>query len=149
MKKHDFDKAEMELYMLFKDNPGAVSGISGYMKENDSSGLSRQFNVSDTRRPNPFIEVMRVLQAAMKFSPEMEERLWIILERERSRHRKDEPGLKEQFAELIEKIFDELGDLVKLNLKGGYSKAELEKEGFELLSAVRKFYEKVKQSDGE
>jgi hypothetical protein len=146
MKKHDFNQAELELYMLFKEFPGAVSGICGYMKENDSSGLSRQLNPTDERRPNPLIESLCILQGAMKFSPELEDRIWSILDRERSRHRRDDQTLKEQFAELMEKIFDELGDLVKLNMRGGYSKAELEKEGFELLDAVKKFYEKIKQS---
>lgn len=148
MKSHNFQTAEMEIFNLIRNHSGSVSGISGYMKENDSSRLSRQISPTDVRRDNPYIEVLKIQEATMKFSPELEEALWLIIDRERSKHRKDTQSLEEQLNELVEKIYEEFGDILKLKMRGG-SRAELQKEGFELLNAVKKFCEKVKLPEGE
>lgn len=149
MKKHDYQTAEMEIFNLLRNHTGSISGISGYMKENDSSRFSRQVSPTDERRDNPFIEVLKIQQAAMKFCPELEEQLWIILDRERSKHRQDTQSLEDQLNDLVEKIYDEFGDILKLKMRGKASKAEFRKEGFELLNAVKNFCEKVKDAEDE
>jgi hypothetical protein len=148
MKDNEFDRAEMELYMLTKKYPGCISGISGHMKKNDSSKLSRQLNPSDERLDNPIIESLKILKGACKFSPELETEIWTIMERERSKNCRDGGSLRAQLAELLFKIHTELGDVVYKHSVGA-PKADLEKEGFELFQAVKNFYEKIKQSEGE
>lgn len=141
----DYEKVELEIYFLFREYPGALSAISGNLKRNDSSKLSRQLNPSDDRRDNPFTEVLEILiEGAIPFSPALAADVWQILFREWSKHQKDEPAIKAQLAELMEKIFDELKDVSTINFRGG-SKADWEKESFELLEAAKQLYEKVKQ----
>jgi hypothetical protein len=140
----EFEKSALEIYMLYRDRSGAFSAVSGNLGRNDSSKLSRQLNPTDERRDNPFIEVMEILAGTMSFSPELEEKVWQILERERGTHRKDAPTFRAQIADMLNKIFSELGDVSTINLKGG-SKADWEKESFELLKAAENLYEKVKQ----
>lgn len=132
--------------MLTKKYPGCISGISGHMKKNDSSKLSRQLNPSDERLDNPIIESLKILKGACEFSPELETEIWTLIERERSRHCRAEGSLRAQLAELLFKIHSELGDVVYKHSMGA-SKDDLEREGFELFQAVKNFYEKVKQSD--
>lgn len=140
----DYQKTALEIYMLFQKHNGSFSTVSGFLRRNDSTKLSRQINPNDDRRDNPFVEVLEILEGAMSHSPELEAHLWTILERERSAHRKDTPVIKIQIAEIVGKIFDELRDVSNVNLKGG-SKDDWEKESFELMKAAETLYEKVKQ----
>lgn len=143
----DFEKAALEIYVLYREHSGVFAAVSGNLGRSDSSKLSRQLNPTDDRRDNPFVEVLEILFGTMQFSPGLEAKVWGVLERERSRHRKDFPTVKIQTAELMESICDELGDVVKLQMRGNYSQNELEKEGFELLQSVRNFYEKIKEPE--
>lgn len=139
---NDYEKTALEIYFLLKENNGAFSSISGYLKRKDSSKISRQLNPTDDRRDNPFTEVLEILEAISSFAPGLEEGIWQILERERNKHRKSVPRTI-QLAELISKIFPELGDVVLCNSTNA-SQEDMEREAFQLLKAVEAVYEQVK-----
>ncbi|HEY0429009.1 MAG TPA: hypothetical protein VGC76_14605 [Pyrinomonadaceae bacterium] len=139
----DYEKAALEIYMLFRRHPGSISTVSGYLKRNDSSKFSRQINPTDEQRDNPYVELLEIHEAMLSFSPGLEAEIWKILERERTKKLQAAPVVT-QLAELMRRIHTELGDVVCAREEGA-SRAELQKEGFELLQAVRDFYEKIKQ----
>lgn len=138
------ERIALEIYMLFRNRAGSFSSVSGYLKRNDSSKISRQINPSDERRDNPYVEMLEIQQALMSFSPELEDAVWQILERERSRFRCSAPTRKVQLAELLKKTHTELGDVIFAN-NCGASQADLEKEAFELCQAANEQYERIKQ----
>jgi len=137
------DKLALEIYMLFKDYPGAYSSVSGYLKRNDSTKISRQLNPNDDRRDHPFIEVDEILEALLSFSPELEDGLWSLLEQRRNSRVKKAPKRNIQLAELIKKVFPELSDVVFCNTTNA-SQEEMEREAFQLLKAVEAVYEQIK-----
>lgn len=138
------EKIALEIYLLFRNHAGSFSSVSGFLKRNDSSKISRQVNPSDNRRDNPYVEMLEIQQALMSFSPALEEAVWQILERERSRFRCSTPTRKVQLAELLRKTHTELGDVIFAN-NCGASQEELEKEAFELCQAATEQYERIKQ----
>jgi hypothetical protein len=146
MKQQTFEKAVLEIYLAFRNHSGSFSSVSGYLGSNDSGKISRQINPSDDRRDNPYEEVLEIQRALMSFSPELEAKVWGIIERERNSHRKDCPNKKEELATLMHKIIEELSDVVSINMKNG-SNSELEKESFELVQAAKNFYERVKSEN--
>lgn len=139
----EFTSAGLEIYLLYREYPGVFSAVSGNLRRNDSSKLSRQLNPTDDRRDNPFTEVLEILLGTLAFSPKLEEEVWRILERERSRHRKEAKTHEKQVAELVDKVFGELSDVSTCALKGG-TQDDWEKETFELVKAAEDLHEQVK-----
>lgn len=137
------EKLAREFYWLFREYNGSISNVSGFLGKNDSTEFSRQINPDDHRRRNPFIQTLEVLGALTKFAPDLEEAVWKILERERHRHRQGLPTSRKNVAEHLNKVFDELKDVVFAN-NSGASQDDLEREAFELVQAVQDQYEEIK-----
>lgn len=137
------EKLALEIYLTFKDYPGAYSSVSGYLKRNDSTKISRQLNPNDDRRDHPYIEVDEIQEALLSFSPDLEEAVWNLLEQRRNSRLKKAPKRNVQIAELIKKVFPELSDVVFCNTTNA-SHEEMEREAFQLLKAVEAVYEEIK-----
>lgn len=136
------EKIALEIYLLFRKAAGSFSSVSGFLGRNDSSKISRQINPSDDRRDNPYTELLEIQQALMSFSPDLEESVWQILERERAKFRAQNPTRRTQIAELLQKTHSELGDVIFANNTGA-SKETLQKEAFELLEAAKNLHEQT------
>lgn len=119
---------EREIHNLFLAHRDSIETCSRYLRRG-SSNLSRQINPSDRSRPNPFFTVLEILWALDCFCPELSDALWALMQRERERWRVNCASSQENFAILIEKIFDEFKDVVKCEMTG----ASLEKRFDETL----------------
>lgn len=137
-------KLPLEIHRLFEDHRGSFSSISGYLGRNDSGKISRQLSPSDDSRDNPYLEIVDIHSALISFAPQLEEQIWQILERERKRLRKDAPSPRAQLAELINKVFPELGDVV-FCCNTNASQEDREREAFQLLKAVEAVYNQIKK----
>lgn len=137
-------KIAVELYMLFHEYSGSISNISGKLGRNDSSRLSRQINPNDDRRDNFYIELLGAHQAMIIDNPELEEKIWFVLERERDGFRKTAGARKIQTIEHITKVFSELGDVIYKSSTNA-PQEDLEKEAFELAKASEELYENIKE----
>jgi hypothetical protein len=137
-------KLALEIHRLFEDHRGSFSSISGYLGRNDSGKISRQLSPSDDSRDNPYTEIVDIHAALISFAPQLEEKVWQILERERGKLRKDSPSRAVHIAELINKVFPELGDVV-FCCNTNASQEEKEREAFQLLKAVEAVYQEIKK----
>ena len=141
----DIERAANEIYLLIRGHNGAIAAISQNVGNKDSSKLSRQISISDDRRDNPFTEVLEILiDGAIPFSPALAKQIWQVLEREWSKHQSDGEKRTAQVAELINKVFPELGDVV-FCCNTNASQADKEREAFQLLKAVEELYEEIKK----
>ena len=137
-------KVAVEIYMIFRKFNGSITAISGFLGRDDKSRLSRQINPNDDRRDNFYIELLEAHREMVKFSPEMEEEIWQILERERSTFRQANPTGRLQIAELVKRTHSELGD-VNFALCTNAAPEDLEREAFEAMQAATDTYERVRQ----
>ena len=141
-KYEKYARIEFEIDALIGKHRGALSGISAYLERDESSKISRQLNPHDTRRDNPFREVLEIIEGAQSFSPRLAAELWQILERERSAMREDTPVQIIDIAKSIHRVFAELSDVVFAN-NSGASAEVLEKEAFELMNVSISNYENI------
>ena len=148
MKKPDFQKIAVEIYLLFHACSGAISSVSGFLGRNDASKISRQINPNDDRRDNPYEEVLEIQRALMSFSPELEAQVWGVLERERSLFRRGIKTKQIETAEHIQKTFAELGDVIYKHSTGA-PQHEMVKKTFELYQAGKDLYENVAEIESE
>lgn len=133
----------LDIFLLFNEHRGALSCVSGLLKRNDSTRLSRQLNPNDDRRDNPFVEVDQILTALLSFKPELEKAVWNCIEQRRLHRLRKSPPQTTELMELIGRIFPELRDVVEKHGVGA-PLPDLEKEVYELLKAVEDVYEAIK-----
>lgn len=143
----DKEQLEREIYLLFHENRGAISGVSGYLRRDDSSKLSRQLNPNDDRYSNPFTEGLEILWALRKFAPELESSVWKILEREREGWETNPSG-ETNAAELFKLLLDKFNEVIFAD-KYGTSDDKLEKNLYDLKTAVEKKLDFVKNRRGQ
>lgn len=139
------EKIALEIYMAFRKAAGSFSSVSGFLGRNDSSKISRQINPSDERRDNPYTEILEIQSALMSFSPELEEKIWQVLERERAKFRHARPSRKIKIAELLHKAYSELGDVISANNTNAPDEV-IQKEAFELYEAAKQLHEQTSGS---
>lgn len=106
---------EREIHELFESHRDSIKTCARYLGKGDSN-ISRQINPNDPRRPNPFYSVMEILWALDCFCPELSDDLWAILQRERECWRVNCRNTKANSAALLQKIMDELKDIVFCDL---------------------------------
>lgn len=134
-------KIAVKIWSLYHEYSGAISSISGALKRNDSSKLSRQINPNDERRDNFYIEFLEVHSQMARLYPELEKAVWSVICRERDLFLKNGDAHRiARVNEMIKKIFDEFGDVMDKN-NNKACKDEMVKETFELKTAVLEFYE--------
>lgn len=139
-----YEKIALEIYLLLRDRSGIFSSIAGSLGRNDPSRISRQLNPSDDRRDNPYTEFLEIQATLATLAPDLEEKVWNILERERERFRACLPTGKLQLAELVKRAHSELGD-VNFAICTNASMDDLERETFEAMQAATATHERVKQ----
>ncbi|HEY0658253.1 MAG TPA: hypothetical protein VGD05_07250 [Pyrinomonadaceae bacterium] len=140
-------KTAKEIYFLYHETHGSITGISSQLGRNDSSKLSRQINPNDDQRDNFYEELLEVHEAMMEKFPNLEEKIWNVIERRRAAFRAAHPTHKMQRNEHIYKVHRELGDVMHKNNVGA-SKEELVQEAFELVQAGKELFENI-ASDGQ
>jgi hypothetical protein len=138
----NYKKTALEIYGLYHDANGSITGISSRLQRNDSSKLSRQINPNDDRRDNFYIELLEAHRAMAEFMPDLEEEIWKILERERSVFIGKASARRKKTAEHLYKLQTEIAEF---NYKRdiGVPQEELEKECYDILPAAKALVEDI------